>query len=327
MSLTVSEIITEVRDQLDEVNVLNVTDAQILAALNRGQRKGTNIIARRFDELFLTYDSSITTTAGTQNYAIPTAAYGRRIEKVELVDGNITYEIRKISFHDSSKFNSSSQVSRPYYYAQKKNEILLYPAPSGGRTIRVWYTDRPEELVTSQGRITAYSDNSGAADTVTLDSIGSDLTTDTTDGFNAYVNVIDYTTGDIKGTLQIAAINTTTKVVTFKYDQTNARTTVLGRTVSNTLPTDISQDDYLCVITGTCVPEIPGAYTDYLTQYAVVEIRRRLGEDTSQEFAALKELELEIEKMWVGRESSHRIRKSSTHWQRGLGSSLRRLLS
>jgi hypothetical protein len=47
MSLTVSELITEVRDQLDEVNTLNVTDAQILAALNRGQRKGTNIITRK----------------------------------------------------------------------------------------------------------------------------------------------------------------------------------------------------------------------------------------------------------------------------------------
>lgn len=324
MNLSVSEIVTEVRDQLDEVNTLNVTNDQILSALNRGQRKGTNIITRKFDELFLTYDASTTTTAGTRNYSIPSAAYGRRVEKVELVENGIAWEIRRISFHDTSRFNANTQVTRPYYYNLQKNEILLYPTPSGGQTIRIWYTDKPEQLVTSQGRITSVTDST--TDSVIVDSLGSDLTTDTTDGFNAYVNIIDYNTGDVKGSMQISSINTSTKTVTFKSSGLT-RSTVLGRTISTTLPTDIAVDDYLCIITGTCIPEIPGAYADYLTQYAVVEIKRRLGEDTTQEFAALKELELELEKMWVGRESSHRIRKSSSHWQRGLGSSLRRLLA
>ena len=159
-----------------------------------------------------------------------------------------------------------------------------------------------------------------------VDDLGSALTTDTSDGFNAYVNIIDYNTGDVKGSMQISFINPSTKSVTFKSSGLS-RSSVLGRTIATTLPTDIAVDDYLCIVTGTCVPEIPGAYSDYLTQYAVVEIRRRLGEDTTQEYAALKDLELELEKMWVGRESSHRVRKSSSHWNRGLGSSLRRLLA
>jgi hypothetical protein len=58
MSLNVSELIDSVRDQLDEANTANVTDAQILKVLNRGQRKATNIIARKYDDLFVVPDSS-----------------------------------------------------------------------------------------------------------------------------------------------------------------------------------------------------------------------------------------------------------------------------
>lgn len=325
MDLTVNELITAVRDQLDETNTTNVTDAQILAALNRGQRKGTNIIARKYDSLFVNYTTT-TMTSGTRNYTIPAAAYGKRLEKVEVLDSNqnIAWDVQRISFHKTTQYSNSSTSDRPYYYAIKKNEILLYPTPSSSKTIRLWYQDRPETLVTSQGRITSYTDST--TDTIIVDTLGSDLTTDTTDGFNAYINVIDYNTGDIKGSMQISAINTTTKQITLKSSGLT-RSTVLGRTISTSLPSDIAVDDYICIVTGTCMPEIPGAYTDYLMQYAVVDIRRRLGENTTEEFAALKDLEAEIQSMWKGREMSHRVRKASTAWGYGLGTSLRRLLS
>lgn len=324
MPLTVSELVTEVRNQLDEVNTENVTDAQILAALNRGQRKGTNIISRKYKDLFIVADETVSTVGGTQAYDIPAKAFGQRIEKVELVESSgLSREIRRISFHDSTQFNTSTQVTRPYYYALRKNEIMLFPTPGSAQTLRLWYTEAPETLVKVQGRITTISDSS--TDYVIVDSLGSDLTTDATSGFGAYVNFIDYNTGDIKGSAQISAIDTSTKKITFKSSGLT-RSTVLGRTVATTVPTDLAVDDYICVITGSCVPEIPGAYSDYLLQYAVLDIRRRLTEVTTEEFAQLKELETELEKMWVGRESSHRVRKSSSHWSSGLGSSLRRLL-
>lgn len=326
MSLNVDEILTEVRNQLDEQNTEDISNADILAAVNRGQRKATNIITRKYDALFLASDASTTTVGGTQEYDIPTKAFGRKIEKVEVLEGDIAWEVRRISMHDSTKYVSSAQVTRPYYYALKKNKIKLFPKPQGNLTIQIWYSEKPEDLVESQGRIVSYSDNASAADTITVDALGSDITHDTSDGFNAWVNIIDYNTGEVKATLQVANINPTTKVITFKYTGL-ARTTVLGKTIATTLPTDISEDDYVCVIRGTCIPEVPGAYTDYIIQYAVVELRRRHGEDTAAEFAQLKELEEEIQKMWVGRESSHRVRKSSAQWGRGLGSTLRRLLS
>lgn len=322
--LNVSELITEVRNQLDEVNTTNVTDAQILAALNRGQRKGTNIIARKYDGLFVTSDESTTTVAGQQDYDIPAAAFGRRIEKVEIIEGSSTvWEVHRISFHKTTSFDLDSQITRPYHYALVKNKIKLYPIPAGSLTIRIWYTAAPGRLVEPQGRITSVND---ASNYILVDSLGSDLTTDTSDGFNAYVNFIDYVTGDSKGSAQIAALDTGTNKLTIKTSGLT-RSTVLGNSVSTSLPTDLSADDYVCVISGTCVPEIPGAYTDYLIQYAVVEIRRRLSEPTDAEFAQLKDLEEEIQLMWSGREAAHRVRKASRHWNTNLGTHLRRLLS
>jgi hypothetical protein len=324
MSLDVDEIITEVRNQLDEQNTEDISDADILSALNRGQRKATNIITRKYDSLFLMADESTTTTAGTQEYDIPAKAFGRRVEKVEMLENNIAWEVKRVGFHKTTQFETNSQVRRPYYYALKKNKIRLYPKPQGSQTIRIWYSEKPEDLVESQGRIVSYSDST--TDTITVDALGDDITTDTTDGFNAWVNVIDYTTGEVKGTMQVSAINTTTKVVTFKSSGLT-RATVLGKTILTTLPTDITEDDYICSIKGTCVPEVPGAYADYVMQFAVVELRRRQGEDTTAEFAHLKELEDEVQSMWKGREASNRIRKSSGQWNRGVGSNLRRLLS
>ena len=76
MSLDVDEIITEVRNQLDEQNTEDISDADILSALNRGQRKATNIITRKYDSLFLMADETTTTVSGTQAYDIPAKAFG-----------------------------------------------------------------------------------------------------------------------------------------------------------------------------------------------------------------------------------------------------------
>lgn len=322
MGLTTTDLVQTVRDQLDEANNETVTDAQILAALNRGQRKATNIVSRKFDSLFVVPDETTTTVAGTREYDLPTSAFGRRIEHVEVLEGEIAYEVKRIAIQQTSNFNSSSQVTRPYYYALRKNKILLYPTPSGGRTIRIWYTQAPEELVAAQGRITSVNTGSNY---VVLDSAGSGLSTTTT-GFASYVNIVDYITGEVKRTLQISAIDTTTGQVTFKSSGLT-RSTVLGKTVETSIGTEAAADDYVCLVTGVCVPELPQAYVDYLSQYAVVEIRRRLGEPTNEEFAQLKELEVEIQKMWVGRSQSNRVRKASGIWSRSYGGTLRRFFS
>src|SRR3990167_2882955 len=128
MARSVDDLIDETRSQLDETNVDNVTPAQILAALNRAQRKAANIVSRQYDEMFWE-SKTITTTAGQRDYELPPEAFGRRIELVEVIVGETAYPIKRINQGKRSQFVTSTQVTRPYYYAFKRNKLQLFPKP------------------------------------------------------------------------------------------------------------------------------------------------------------------------------------------------------
>jgi hypothetical protein len=115
--------------------------------------------------------------------------------------------------------------------------------------------------------------------------------------------------------LQVSAINTSTKIVTFKASSLTY-STLYGRTIATTVPTTVDSHDYVCAVQGTCVPDLPDACVDYLIQYAVYEIRRRMGEVVQDDAEALKVLEQDLERQWVGREASRQIVNRARHWSR-----------
>jgi hypothetical protein len=308
---TVDELVDQVRSQMDEEDTSNLSDREILDALNRAQNRAAAIFSREYEQFFWN-STTITTTAGTSTYDIPSDAFNRVIKKLEVEQGSGNrWEIRAISPKEATLHRTSGQVSVPSLFTLTKNTIEIFPKPTGGVTIHVHYTKAPHKLVKSQGRISSYD---ATNERVIVDTLGDDISTSTT-GFNSYINVIDYTTGDIKATLQVSAINTTTKQVSFK-TASLTRSTVLGRTIATALPSDISEDDYLAVVTGTCVPEVPGGHVDYLIQHAVVELRRRFGESVVQEIEARDNLETELKKTWAGRPLTTRVRNANPHWKR-----------
>ena len=321
--LTVDNLISQIRSQSDEFNTDNATSGQILEILNRAQRKVTNIAARKYDSMFLQLATQ-TTSAGTALYDIPAKAAGRRIEKIEVLQGSIAWNLTQISHNKRDQFITSSQSQRPYYYSIRKNQYEIYPSPSGGLTLNIFYTERPEPLVVQQGRITSIDTSAG---TMLVDALGSGLsTTATNPGDGAYVSVIDYDTGASNINLQVSALDTTLKQISFKSSGLT-RSTVLAKTIATAIGSDAAVDDYVSLITGTCVPELDEVYIDYYIQYAVVELRRRFGEPVQDDYAHLKDLEKELEKMWAGRPLQHRVKKSSGQWGNSLGSSTRRLLT
>lgn len=320
-TMNVQELVDQVRSALDEFNEASITDQHVLDALNRAQKAATRITARRLDTIFLAVEN-ITTVGGQREYDMPADVFGRRVEKVELLQGNIAWRIKHISYKDREPYIVASQVNRPYYYDIIGSKIRLYPQPSGGQQLIVHYSRTPDTMLLPQGQINSIDTTNNY---VIVDSLGGDLTTES-DQRNSYISFIDYVTGDVKGSMQIAFMDTGIGQIKFKSTGLT-RDTVLGKTISTSIPSDVTEDDYICVVKGTAVPQLPDAYTDYLIQHAVVALKRRTREPTDEEYAALKDIEAELKKMIQGREQSLRIRKANSNWGKPLGSTLRRYFS
>lgn len=312
---TVQSLVDQVRAQSDEANVDSVsTTEDILPCLNRAQQFAFDILAHKYPEPILKY-TTLTFIAGQNEYDIPEDVFEDRVQKLETLipsgNGGNYQPIQRISYADISDYESGSNSSSPMYYCIVGRKMRFVPAPSGIYNARMWYLRNPESLTLPQGRVTVI--NSGS-NYVFVDAAGSSLTTQV-DSLGSYVNVIDGQTGEIKGTLQIQAL--ADNKVTFRSSPT--RSTVVNRTVSGSLSSispAIALDDYLAPVSGTCVPYYGQSITNFLIQFAVAEITRKLGGQASTEEEILKKFEQQVERTWVGREVSLRIKKKSQNWSR-----------
>jgi hypothetical protein len=319
--ITVDDLIDNVRSMLDEDNRASVKDDEdILPALNRAQDYAANILSRHYESPMLA-KKDVATINGQMEYEIPEDAFEQRLEKLEVRLNNIFYQMRRIDYRDISIFENKSSTSIPYYYVVIGNRYRIIPASNSIYPLRIWYLKDPAPLVKSQGRINIVNTSGNY---VIVDNIGEDLTTEA-DNLNSYANIIDAQTGKRKATYQIKTING--NQITFKTSPT--RTTVQNITIDTSMEaanlnvntTDdegpdvsIEPDDFICVIKGACVPFFKKPFSNFLIQYAIAEIRRKLGGPAELEQRVLKELEEQVERSWVGREQSLRVKKRSDKW-------------
>lgn len=311
--MLVDNMIQDVRDLSDEDNTSDISDSAIISSLNRGQQKLVRLAARKYEPMFMR-EVELSSFDGTDSReaTIPETAYSLIVDQVDVRKDNRSYRVLPAPIRHMTELetgNSSTQI--PWYYSLRGNKILIYPKPSSGTVLRVRYQIRPPKLVKSQGRITTIdSDNTR----LYVDSLGSDLTTSIA-ALKAFVNVIDGTTGLVKGTLQISNLDTDQNLITFKTASLD-RSSVFNQTVSTSLPTDIALDDYITIADGTCIPQLVRDYSDFIIQYAVVETLNRLGLPSGEAYAHLKELEDDVMKMWTGRPTPKRVTNRSRHWGR-----------
>jgi len=304
--ILVDGLINQVRDQTDEFSEANLTDADILQALNRGQSHGVSIMARHYEDPFI-YPATLTLLSGTSTYSIPEDVFEDRIQRVEILVGDVVYPVKRIPYRDIHKYESSASVPIPTVYTIYGRTMRFLGTPSGTYDARIWCMREPETLVESQGRIIEIDVGTGE---LTLDAVGSDMTTSLA-ALKCFFNVIDAQTGEIKGTYQTS--NISDAVITIK-DATPSRTTIYNDTVETTLGSTISQDDYICLAGGTCVPFMKHPLSNFLVQFAVAEIRRRLEDNGEMEARVLKEFEREVERQWAGRELQQRVSRRSNKW-------------
>lgn len=319
---TVQDIVDQVRAQLDEANADSVdTQQDILASVNRAQDYAFDILATRYPEPILTY-GFMPLLSNVAEYDIADDVFEDRILKIEVQvpsvspqqavvgENNIgsTYrEIQRISYRDISNYESASRTNVPYYYAIYGRKIRFVPTPTGTYGVRIWSLRNPEKLVLPQGRVTVVNP---ASNYVIVDDTGPDLSTEA-DKLQCYCNVIDGQTGEIKGTLQIQSMQNNR--ITFRSVPT--RDIVLGRPITGNLSTvDIALDDYLSTVDGICVPYYGQPTANFMIQYAVSEITRKLGGQADSEESILQKFEKQVERTWTGREIQLRVKKRSQNW-------------
>lgn len=311
--ITVDDLVNQVRSQLDEENTYTITDSDILEALNRSQDYAMDVLARQWPEPLLTY-TSVTLSNGQAEYDIPENTFEDRLLKIEITVSNQQYELKRIDYRKVSYYESGQNTAIPYYYTIIGRKYRLLPAPTGEYPLRIWYMREPESLVKSQGRIT-HINTSGAAHYVRLDAIGSNLSTLTTDN-TAFVNFIDAETGEVKGSAQIQNIDTDSAQLKVTFKSTPDKPAVYGKTISGELPSDLEVNDYVTLVTGTCVPQVKKPFVNFAIQYAVAELKRKLGDPADMEHRILEKFEQQVERTWVKREHKHRVTKRNKNWVR-----------
>lgn len=314
INYTVANLADEVRQQLDELNRDTVsTEADILPTLNRAVDYASDILTRKYPEPLLKY-TTLDLEDGVSEYDIPEDVFEDRVLKLETAipsgsSNRANYlEIQRISYRDISDYESTSTGAFPQYYCIIGRKIRIVPQPSGYYNARMWVIRNPEKLVLPLGRVTRVRDNY-----IVVDEASGNLTTQS-DQLASYVNVVDGQTGEIKGSLQIQSI--VDNKITFR--SSVDRPAVLNRQITKgTTPvTDLltQEDDYICAIDGICVPYFGRPTSNFLIQYAVAEISRKLGGNAETEEAILKKFEQQVERTWAGRQQDLRIKKKSNVW-------------
>jgi hypothetical protein len=301
--IIVDDMVQQIRAQIDERNVDVVTPTDILQAVNRAQDYAADILCRHYVEPLLTY-VDITLLNNQQIYSIPEDAFEDRILKLEVIIRGIHYELKNIKYNQISSYEIPTPQQIPSYYHVVGKTFRIIPASIGNYMLRLWYVKEPEALQVSQGRVTNIGSNY-----VLVDAVGPDVTTPSNASLN-YVNLIDAQTGLIKASMQVQSI--LGNKLTFK--ATPDEPTVYGKTVVGILPATLEKNDYVAIVTGSCVPTLKKPFTNFYIQYAVAEIRRRLGDPDTNEQTVLKEFEEQVKHTWVGREQETRVSKRSRNW-------------
>lgn len=315
---TVEELITRVRDITDEDNTTDISDDLILRMLNRAQQEMVRILSRRnnsyFKQELIFSGSDLVADANSQTRVLkmPSQSFGFAINSVDVKSGSAWLPVNQVPFSYSLGLDNTSSSSIPLHYSVSGNKIYLYPTPDSSVSVRVRYQFRAPKLVKSQGRITDYTDNTGADDTVVLDALGSSLST-SVDDLSAFINIIDHLTGEVKATMQVAGKADSTKTLTLE-SSSLARDTVFGYTVATSLPTTISKDDYVCMADGTCVPYFSHDLTNFLVDIAGFYVKRKLGTVEQADFADRDEIYKAIRGMHFGRQKTKKIKRSNMEY-------------
>jgi hypothetical protein len=93
---------------------------------------------------------------------------------------------------------------------------------------------------------------------------------------------------------------------------------VVNREISTDLANiGVAADDYICPVRGTCVLYFGDAFHAFIIQYAVAELKRKMGYAYDADQNLLKDFESELKKTYMGRSPQLRITHNNPNWLKG----------
>ena len=314
----VDDMIDEIRSLTDEYNSNQLSDlSDILPSLNRGLEKGIKVLTRVFPDPILNYVE--VPAVSTKEISLPENIWEDKVLRTEWISSGTNVipkecqlvGIRLLSQHETG----AMAVDRPDCYSMYERKMRFSGLPNGRATLRIWYIREVDSLVKSYARITDLDEASG---TLYIGEASTDFdpTTGVTQGdWNRCINVVDGQTGIIKGSFEVGSYNGSDTIV---INASRTRTIVLNRDIGTTLvDMGINADDYICPVRGTCVLYFFDALHVYCIQYAVAELKRKLGYAYDADQALLKDFESELKKTYMGRSLGLRIAQNNPNWLRG----------
>jgi len=317
--VVVNDIINETRSLVDEFNVNQLSDtADILPSLNRGQEKATKILKRVYPDPLLLYVEL--TNVNTREFTLPEEMWEDAVVRMEWITGGgnvVPKECQRVVLRTLAQFETGlPNIDRPEVHSIYGRKVRFNGVPNGRSTLRIWYVRSVDTLVKTYARITQYTEGD---DTLYLQLADTSWNTDlgnTYDGdWGSYFNVIDGQTGEIKGSFQATHSTVTDSMQVRAIPD---RTKVLDYTISTSLlGLNINADDYICPIKGTCVQYFFDAFHTFCIQYAVAELKRKLGYAYDADQQLLTDFESELKKTYAGRSLMMRIAANNPNWLKG----------
>jgi hypothetical protein len=279
--------------------------------LNRSQDEAAQLLARHYVEPILTY-TDVTLTA-LQDYELPEDCFEERVLKVEYIAGNhiAPYPLQRIDFEsdEASSYSNAAACQGPEAWMQigTIRSVRVFPVPTGGGVLRMWYAKKPDDLVMSQGRIKSVVN----ATTIELDVLGDEITADQ-DEDGSHLCIIDGQTGVIKHVLEVAYLPPTAPT-TVRFSLAPIATQIEGIPVVAVPDLTLADyvGDYVCLAPFTCIPTIRNPVLNYIKSYAIALVQTNLGAEHEVAYQALKEMEKFVTSMDSGKETHHKVKMRS----------------
>jgi hypothetical protein len=205
-------------------------------------------ILKTREEYYVDYED-YSVTANTASYEIPERAIGLTVREVHLIDGSGNVKNLARTSIDRLPYRSTSTSGTPEAFYLQSNSIVLIPTPSSSiNTLRVYYAQRPGNLVVTTEAATIASINT-STNVITVTTIPS-----------------TWTTGDTFDLIQATGGH--------RYLDTSLTSTLISGTSITlpSLPTGLAVGDYIALENESPVVQLPPDFQPILATLVAAEM-------------------------------------------------------